>query len=203
MRASNTSALSRTAPTIIVAILHVIAIYAISMSLGIVPVPKLPGPIEIVDVPEPPRHVDEPTPPKDPNIVSTPVDFRLTIPPLEFPRDTSGDIVAKVIEVPPPVIEEVRRIENPPPRALHAIERIDPGYPGTDRRLGHEGTVQLRVHVDERGHVLEVELARSSGYAGLDASAVNAVRRWRFSPATDGTRTISDWGTVAVTFRLE
>jgi protein TonB len=202
MRASNSNALSRTASTIVVAILHVIAIYAISMSLGLVRVPKLLRPIDIIDVHEQKKPPPPDFKPSDPNIQTPMIDDRLTVPPLDVPIELPGDFVGQGIEITPPVID-IRRPEHVPPRALHATMRVEPNYPGVDRRLGHEGRVELRVHVDEQGRVLEVEVVRSSGFPGLDASAVHAVRRWRFSPATNGTETIGGWGAVAVTFRLE
>jgi len=53
-----------------------------------------------------------------------------------------------------------------------------------------EGTVVLRLYVDERGTVLpeSTRLAETSGYAALDSAAVAAVLQMRFAPARrDGT----------------
>ncbi len=42
----------------------------------------------------------------------------------------------------------------------------------------------------------------SSGFARLDQAAMEAVRKWRFVAATNGTNPISAWTQVAITFRL-
>ena len=51
------------------------------------------------------------------------------------------------------------------------------------RRMGVQGTVVLRVHVDADGSVITTEVQRSSGSELLDDSAVRTVReQWRFVP---------------------
>jgi protein TonB len=79
-----------------------------------------------------------------------------------------------------------------------------PPYPLIARRLGAQGVVMLRVQVREDGSVALVELARSSGFAVLDDSAVRTVRdSWRFIPAQlDGTP-VASWVEVPIRFVLE
>lgn len=57
-----------------------------------------------------------------------------------------------------------------------------PKYPRLARELGKEGTVLLRLTIDERGRLLEVEVMRRAG-SGFDEEAVRAVRDSSFSPA--------------------
>jgi len=45
--------------------------------------------------------------------------------------------------------------------------------------------VQLTIQVSATGHVIEVTVKESSGFRLLDKAAVDAVRRWRFFPATE------------------
>jgi protein TonB len=59
-----------------------------------------------------------------------------------------------------------------------------PIHPLTAWREGLSGRVVLRVRVAASGYVSAVDIRRSSGHGVLDATAVNAVRRWRFRPAT-------------------
>ena len=61
-----------------------------------------------------------------------------------------------------------------------------PDYPEQARRGHQEGIVWLRVHVTARGQPDRVAVAQSSGFEALDASAVNAVRGWEFTPAQLG-----------------
>lgn len=56
-------------------------------------------------------------------------------------------------------------------------------YPEEARRAGVEGSVRLKVTIDETGKVTEVAVLAGPGY-GLDEAARDALRRFRFTPAT-------------------
>jgi protein TonB len=78
-----------------------------------------------------------------------------------------------------------------------------PDYPESGRREGWEGTVTLRVLVDERGESKSLEINRSSGFPALDqAAADNVKQRCRFNPARDGEKPIESWIRIPVVFRL-
>jgi protein TonB len=68
-----------------------------------------------------------------------------------------------------------------------------PVYPGLARRMGEQGEVRLDVHVGADGSVLEVRLRTSSGSSALDHSAMEAVRTWRFRPATVDGQAVPEW----------
>jgi TonB family protein len=78
-----------------------------------------------------------------------------------------------------------------------------PSYPDECRRLKQEGTVHLRVVVNDSGKVDGAELVRSSGFPLLDVAAIKGVRRWTFDPARRGSTSITSTVTVPVRFRLE
>lgn len=59
-----------------------------------------------------------------------------------------------------------------------------PTYPSVAIQNRWEGTTLLRVVIDATGAVTKVEVKRSSGHPVLDGAAINAVQRWRGSPAT-------------------
>jgi len=61
------------------------------------------------------------------------------------------------------------------------------------------GMVLLRVLVSERGTAQEVEVLRRAP-GGLTESAVDAVRRWTFSPATKAGVPVKTWMTVPIPF---
>jgi len=61
------------------------------------------------------------------------------------------------------------------------------------RRLGEEGEVYLDVHVGAAGNVLEVRLKKSSGSALLDQTAIETVKKWRFTPATVNGNPVAEW----------
>lgn len=57
-----------------------------------------------------------------------------------------------------------------------------PHYPAESRRCREQGLVLLRVMIDELGHVVSIDIQRSSGHARLDAAARDAVERALFRP---------------------
>jgi protein TonB len=81
--------------------------------------------------------------------------------------------------------------DNPPPR-----------YPAEAHRAGIEGTVVLRVGVRSDGGVEFVEVAQSSGHRALDDAAVEAVRRWRFTPGRIDGRTAPFVLRLPIVFKL-
>lgn len=86
-----------------------------------------------------------------------------------------------------------------PPTAVPAdiLTRFQPVYPLASRRRGEQGEARLLVRLGPDGGILSVEVAASSGYPLLDASALAAVKRWVFSPRTPKELI------VPVIFRLE
>ncbi len=45
-----------------------------------------------------------------------------------------------------------------------------------------EGTVTLRIELDESGHVSTAEVVSSSGFKHLDEAAIEAAKTWRCDP---------------------
>lgn len=78
-----------------------------------------------------------------------------------------------------------------------------PPYPPLSRRLGEQGKVDLRVHVNAEGLPTEVEIKSSSGSRRLDESALETVRKWRFIPARQDDRPVAAWVIVPINFHLE
>ncbi len=77
-----------------------------------------------------------------------------------------------------------------------------PKYPDTARRDGKEGQVLLRVLVNEEGRSASVEVNRSSGVESLDQAALEAIKRWRFTPARLGEKPVDSWVRIPIDFRL-
>lgn len=68
--------------------------------------------------------------------------------------------------------------------SVDTLRRVRPVYPLASRRRGEEGEVRLLVDLGSNGSVEAVTVSTSSGYKSLDESAVRAVRKWLFSPAS-------------------
>ena len=77
-----------------------------------------------------------------------------------------------------------------------------PAYPFVARQRGQEGQVLLTVEVAPDGTADRVEIARSSGFPGLDDAARRAVARWRFNPARHGGAAVAARVTVPIRFSL-
>jgi TonB family protein len=91
------------------------------------------------------------------------------------------------------VISEAKPLEHANPA---------PVYPQIARRRGWEGTVYLRIFVDEQGAPENIKIHQSSGHDVLDQSALHTVSKWMFSPAIKGNKNISSWVIVPVKFQL-
>jgi periplasmic protein TonB len=126
---------------------------------------------EIAPVPEEqPKPVEEPPPPPEP----------------------SQAVVAPPDEPPPQPIEE-RKPPTPavPARVKGGALRVEPSwqtalvrhlqqykrYPSDAQSRGEEGVVQLSFTVDRTGHVLNREIARSSGHRELDNEVMSMIER--------------------------
>ena len=101
------------------------------------------------------------------------------------------------VTVPPGRSDSATRWRKGAARRLLSLPAID--YPESVRRRSGQGTVELLIEVDERGHVKSVEIVKSSGITRLDLNARNAYRRAVFSPSASGE---SATGVVTVTFRM-
>jgi len=77
-----------------------------------------------------------------------------------------------------------------------------PVYPQAARREGQEGKALLLVEVLSNGRVGKVKIEKSSGYKILDEAAVEAVRKWRFTPARKGKTPVTAWARVPIEFSL-
>lgn len=78
-----------------------------------------------------------------------------------------------------------------------------PKYPRLARRKKQQGTSIIRAKISKLGTVDEVRLHQTSGYRLLDKSAMKALRRWQFQPATQAGVTVTAWVQVPVKFQLE
>ncbi|MCP5268824.1 MAG: TonB family protein [Zoogloeaceae bacterium] len=78
-----------------------------------------------------------------------------------------------------------------------------PAYPALSRRLGEEGKVILRVFVESSGQPGQIELKASSGSPRLDRAAQEAIRHWKFIPASRGQEAVGAWVLVPIVFTLK
>jgi protein TonB len=78
----------------------------------------------------------------------------------------------------------------------------EPPYSDEARKAKLQGLVTLRVLIGTDGRAKRVQLAKGLGM-GLDESAVQAVRAWRFVPARDASKQpLATWVTIETRFQL-
>lgn len=82
------------------------------------------------------------------------------------------------------------------------IVRTEPRYTELGRKARVEGVVILRAVIDERGYVTDVRILRGQPM-GLDQAAVDAVRTWRFKPATLHGQPVKVYFNLTVNFTLQ
>ena len=74
-------------------------------------------------------------------------------------------------------------------------------YPPLSQRMGEEGTVELRILVNERGLPEKIEIKKSSGYPRLDEAARQAAQRTTFKPYTEGGKAMPMFAIREIKFR--
>jgi TonB family protein len=105
--------------------------------------------------------------------------------------------------LPPGVLHLNRKVRNNEldmPLCQHCP---DPSYTGPGRHYEVQGTAILEVLISTNGNAQQIRPVRLLGY-GLDEQAFDAIKKWRFKPATlrkDGTP-VAVIIPVEITFRL-
>lgn len=98
----------------------------------------------------------------------------------------------------PPVSAE---LDQPPLADFRSCDK--PEYPAADLAAGHTGTVTLGFQIDRAGKVVASRVRRSSGHAGLDTAARDAIGTCSFTPAMAGGKQVSSWTSVQYVWTLD
>lgn len=128
------------------------------------------------------KVVPKPPPPPPPTMKQPPPPF---VPPPEFTIQTET-------AAPTTAITTQSKVKAPPPPPAIGKRPTVRGsrrgctdlYPALDKRLGHQGTTQVRFTITTDGDVANAKVSKSSGFDTLDAAAVNCIDRWHWNPAT-------------------
>jgi TonB family protein len=80
------------------------------------------------------------------------------------------------------------------------VSTRDPVYDEASRRAGIEGTVVLYVVVDVNGTPSKIDVYRHLT-PGLDASAIEAIKQWRFTPASKNNQPIAVGQMIQISFK--
>lgn len=82
------------------------------------------------------------------------------------------------------------------------LHRQMPVYPMMARKLGKEGKVVLRLHINEKGKLLNIEVVEPAGY-GFTESAIEAVKMSTFAPAYDKGTSIESKALLTIRFVIK
>lgn len=78
-----------------------------------------------------------------------------------------------------------------------------PEYPKIARKRGYQGSVVLEVLVNRNGKVVDLRVAKASGYPILDKEAINTVKDWSFEPGMVGKERVEMWVNIPIKFELK
>lgn len=186
-----------------VGVLHVVAVSAIVLGLQ-QHFTKAPPeqPIVITKVKDP--EITKTVTPQLPN-VKLEDHTRVLVPPPPIHIDDGPRPITDTTSTPTPPQPQPTQVASIPDTATTGImsTHSSPAYPLLDRRLGHEGTVTLRLLVSPEGTVNDAQVIKSSGYTGLDEAAVAwVIAHWRFHAATHSGAAVESQTSAAVMFSL-
>lgn len=127
----------------------------------------------------------------------------------------SPQAIAETVSPPPQESKEPPSVETPPapaapsppatPKLISGVSYINPPrpvYPPVDARMGNEGTVTLRVLINEKGRAEKVEVQKSSGSLRMDDAARDAVMRALFKPHLEDGKPTPAYAIVPINFTL-
>jgi len=86
-----------------------------------------------------------------------------------------------------------------PPQPLTSVRFV---YPPQARQEGIEGYVVLSILVNERGEVVDAQVLESVPSGVFDQSALEGIRRLRFSPARSKGQPVKAWVRQKIVFQL-
>ena len=168
------------------------------------PEPPKPEPVKPQPRPEPPRPEQPKPEPAKPEMRPEPRPEPVKIEPPPAPAPAAAPAPAPVTPTAPPPAPPASK---PSARtevsisASYATANRKPEYPKMSLRLSEQGTVVLTVMVKSDGSAGDVEVKSSSGFTRLDHAAADAVKTWRFNPATVDGKAVDKSYEVPITFK--
>lgn len=174
------------------------------------------GPIDIYTPREAPPPPPEPLPEPEPQPRADPAPEHIETvsdPIVDVAEPTQGPIF---IDVGPTIgtldgtgTDPVKLDPAPPPPMLigakvdpRYADALQPDYPPSERRAGNEGLVEVRVKIGIDGRVKEVRRVSAASDAFFETTRRQALRSWRFTPATRGGVPEESWKTMSIRFVL-
>jgi protein TonB len=198
---------SRIVSIVLVALVHIGAIYALATGLAQNLIHKAVVDLKVEVIP-PKQETVKPPPPPPPELQKPPPPF---VP--------APDIVIQQEAAPTNTITVQSKVATPPPPKVVAPPGIsapvslksshncaDRYYPPIAVRLNQEGTSVVRVTVSADGQVTDAKVQQSSGHDSLDEASVKCIMggSWGgYKPAMQSGQPIESQTDVKITWRLK
>jgi protein TonB len=181
-------------------------------------------PIVVTPIPDTPEPPPIPEPEPDRQAPKQKSEIRYVPPEVPAPRrddvvlgertDTpvifdSGPIGTAEPKIPEPAPLPPQPQPQPLPEPVRVEARLDtrselqPPYPASEQRAQNEGSVTVRILIGADGRVKQVEKVKATSDAFFRATEQQALRHWRYKPATLDGKPIESRTTVTVRFRLD
>lgn len=92
----------------------------------------------------------------------------------------------------------LKQVDQPPV----PIKKVDPEFPPAARRLGVSGSVMIKFLVKADGSVIKASILEANPEGLFDQSALDAIRKWLFTPGIYQGKAVATWVILPVQFRL-
>jgi periplasmic protein TonB len=188
----------------VVALIHVVAIYALATGLASQLVQKGLEEIKAEVVQEKPPDMPKTPPPPPPQLQKPPPPF-VPPPDINLQTETTAPTITQVTTAitPPPPPAPPKAAQPPAITAPVSIGRAHECgsrfYPPLAQRLSHEGVTVIGFTVQPDGSVTNVHVLESSGHDELDQAAIPCASTWRYKPSMqNGQPVAAPWQTRVV-----
>jgi protein TonB len=206
----------RASPTgfAMVVAMHAAAIGAVLLIKNptIIPPTYMPTSVRWITEDQPPPEVrpelpDTPVPPRQQTVLDRPKQEVATVDENALPTSQTADPEPTWL---PPGNVSTPPADPPPPAPVRREAQIDqryaaafqPPYPTSEQRAQNEGTVRIRVTIGTDGRVRAVERVSATNDAFWAVAERQALRHWRFRPATVDGRPVESTKVMTLYFRL-
>jgi protein TonB len=115
------------------------------------------------------------------------------------PGASVGDGTAIIPTLPPPTAMPIHRDA----RLLTPPYELKPPYPADKLLTEEEAVLTLRLAIDERGRVVDVQPIGRADRSFLDSARRYLIAHWRYQPATQDGRPIGSSTVVTLRFQLD
>jgi periplasmic protein TonB len=163
----------------------------------------------------PPPEAEVPPPPETKQLPKETVTFKPPIVDLPNLPDVPVERTeTKIVPLPQP-LPPLPTPDPPMPKAepkaepvriaarIDARSNLQPPYPASEQRAGREGVVTVRVTIGPDGRVVAVEKVSATSDDFWRATERQALRAWRFKPATLDGKPVTSTQTLTVRFELD